>query len=113
MPDRRLVAIVTALLFVMGGLGAQAAEATLEQLRAIDQMLTRKDTRALWSFLRDNPQLMSGDDELAQELRRFCTDVTLGRMSCDYVPAAAVPPVMPDAVMASDVAADPPSTGIY
>ncbi|TCP41822.1 hypothetical protein [Rhodovulum marinum] len=88
MPDRRLMAIVTGLMLIMGGLGgARAAEPTLEQLRTIDQLLTRNDTRALLSFLLDNPDLLSGDDELAVELRRFATEISGGRLRADYVPA--------------------------
>ncbi|GAA0291657.1 hypothetical protein GCM10008966_10740 [Rhodovulum strictum] len=43
----------------------------------------------LWRYLRENPELMAGEDELAVELRRFCQDMTLGRLSFDYIPAHA------------------------
>lgn len=84
MPDRRLVAIVTGLMLVMGSLGGRAAEPTLEQLRSIDTLLSRNDTTGLWAFLQQHPELLTGDDALAVELRRFCTDVTVGRLSCHY-----------------------------
>lgn len=88
MPNRRLVAIVTGLMLVFGGVLPGTAAPTLEQLQTIDGLLSRKDTRGLWAYLQQNPQLLTGDDELAMELRKFCTDVTLGRLSCHYVPSA-------------------------
>lgn len=88
MPDRRLVAIVTGLMLIMGGLGgARAAEPTLDQLRIIDGLLTRNDTRALLSYLMQNPELLAGEDELAVELRRFAAEISGGRLRIDYAPA--------------------------
>ncbi|SIO57163.1 hypothetical protein SAMN05444722_3692 [Rhodovulum sp. ES.010] len=84
MPDRRLVAIVTGLMLVMGGLGA-GAEPTLQQLRTIDSLLTRNDTAGLLDYLLENPQVMAGDDELGRELRQFVSDASNGRLRVDYV----------------------------
>lgn len=87
MPDRRLMAIVTGLMLIVGGLGgARADQPTLDQLRTIDRLLTLNDTRALLDYLLDNPELLAGEDELAVELRRFATDIGGGRLRADYVP---------------------------
>lgn len=87
MPDKRLVAVVTALMMSTGALSARA-EATLEQLQTIDRLLSANDSRALWFYMQRHPELLAGDDELALELRKFCNDITLGRLSCHYVPSA-------------------------
>ena len=85
MPQKRLVAVVTALMLSAAALGARGA-VTFEQLETIDRLLTSNDTRSLWAYLQEYPELLAGEDELSQELRKFCTDVTLGRLRCDYVP---------------------------
>ncbi|SFC23691.1 hypothetical protein [Tropicimonas isoalkanivorans] len=87
MPDKRLVAVVTALMMSALAPGADA-EATLEQLETIDRLLSANDTRALWAYMQQYPELLSGEDELSLELRKFCNDVTLGRLSCHYVPGS-------------------------
>lgn len=85
MPDRRLVAIVTGLLLIVGGLSAGAQEPSLDQLRTIDVLLSRNDSQGLLTFLLENPALLSGEDELAAELRKFVTDASGGRLRVDYV----------------------------
>ncbi|TCO70826.1 hypothetical protein [Rhodovulum euryhalinum] len=87
MPDRRLIAIVTGLMLIVGSLAARAAEPTLDQLRVIDALLTRNDTRGLLAFLEQNPDLLLGEDELSAELRRFATTVSGGRLRVDFVAA--------------------------
>jgi len=87
MPDRRLVAIVTGLMLIVGGLAARAAEPTLEQLRVIDTLLSRNDTQGLLDFLKGNPALLAGEDELSAELRNFAKVAAGGRLRMDYVPA--------------------------
>lgn len=87
MLDKRLVAVVTALMMSTVTLGAHA-EATLEQLQVIDRLLSANDTRALWLYMQQHPELLVGDDELALELRKFCNDVTLGRLRCHYIPGS-------------------------
>jgi len=81
MPSPRLIAIVTALMFLTGGNAANAAY-TLEQLRQIDDLISSKDCAALWNYLIDNPELLQGDDPLAVELRQFVIEVEKGLISC-------------------------------
>ncbi|WP_068112982.1 hypothetical protein [Tropicimonas marinistellae] len=87
MPDKRLVAVVTALMMSTAAFGVRA-QATLEQLETIDRLLSTNDTRALWFYMQQNPELLAGNDELSLELRKFCNDVTLGRLRCHYVPSS-------------------------
>lgn len=117
MPDRRLVAIVTGMMLVMGS-WAGRAEPTLDQMRSIDALLSRNDLTGLWAFLQQNQDLLVGDDELAVELRRFCDDVTVGGLNCNYQPPLAVTvtpaetaQAMPDDPFASRAFRDLP--GIY
>lgn len=99
MPDKRLVAIVTGLMLIVGGLSAGAQEPSLDQLRTIDALLSRNDSEGLLAFLLANPALLSGEDELAAELRKFVADASGGRLKVDYVssstPAAPVVPAVP------------------
>ncbi|MBY0397596.1 MAG: hypothetical protein K2X91_14165 [Thermoleophilia bacterium] len=74
----RLVALVAALLIVVPA--ARAAAASLEQLIAIDQMLSNRDWGALWAYLVANPALTQGDDPLSSELRAFMSAMNLGTM---------------------------------
>ncbi|MFZ5708252.1 MAG: hypothetical protein ACOY4T_01005 [Pseudomonadota bacterium] len=74
----RLVALVAALLIVVPA--ARAAAASLEQLIAIDQMLSNRDWGALWTYLVANPALTQGDDPLSSELRAFMSAMNLGTM---------------------------------
>ncbi|WP_420586164.1 hypothetical protein [Ruegeria sp.] len=87
MPNSKLVAIVTALSFLMTSHGARA-EITLEHLLAIDQLLSTNDTQALLEYLQKNPELLQGDDELSRELRSFSEIANSGSVSYDYDPAA-------------------------
>ncbi|MFD0981443.1 hypothetical protein [Tropicimonas aquimaris] len=77
--------MVTALMMSAAAFGARG-EVTLEQLQTIDSLLTTNNTRALWAYLQEYPELLAGEDELSLELRKFCTDVTLGRLRCHYIP---------------------------
>ncbi|TMV04212.1 hypothetical protein FGK63_18160 [Ruegeria sediminis] len=83
MPDKRLVAVVTALLLMMTSHGARA-DASLEQLLIIDQLLTKNDTKSLWTYIHENPELLRGDDELARELRNFYDTAAVGRLRFDF-----------------------------
>jgi hypothetical protein len=69
MANRRLVAIITALL-LMGGAGLRA-EVSLEELRTMNELIDGQQWGALRDYLRKNPAVLSGDDALAQELRFF------------------------------------------
>ncbi|WP_282118828.1 hypothetical protein [Ruegeria atlantica] len=87
MTDRRLIGIVTALLFLSTTQNARA-EITLEHLLVIDQMLSTNDIQALYSYLDKNPQLLSGDDELSLELRSFHEVASVGDLDFSYASSA-------------------------
>lgn len=69
MPAPKLFAIVTALI-LMSGQGA-FAEYSLAQLQEIERYILTKNNAALLLLLQAHPELMIGDDPLAQELRTF------------------------------------------
>ncbi|MFV2002382.1 MAG: hypothetical protein ACC619_05325 [Paracoccaceae bacterium] len=85
MPDPRLVAVITALVFISGTQSGNAAY-TIEQLQLIEQMIVSKDCGALWFYLQDNPELMEGDDPLAEELRKFAFGIEGGSIDCIFSP---------------------------
>lgn len=82
MPDSRLLAVLTAMMFMCGG-GALRAEISLGQLRELEQIVASKNSRALWHYLHLNPAVLEGSDPLAQELRKFCGS---GGLSCYNIP---------------------------
>ena len=81
MPSQRLFAIITVLIYAAGSGGAQA-EFTLSQLQDIERLIARKDCGALWTYLTVNPELMEGNDPLAQELRVFASGIDSGLIDC-------------------------------
>lgn len=79
MPNRRLLAIVTAL----ACLGASGAGAyTIEQLRDIERLIVSRDCGGLRSYLGSNPRLLSGNDPLSFELRSFVNGIDTGLIAC-------------------------------
>ena len=87
MTDRRLIGIVTALLFLSTSHGARA-DITLEQLLVIDQLLSINDIPALYSYLEKNPELLNGEDELSLELRSFHEAASVGDLDFSYAASA-------------------------
>ena len=86
MPSPRLMAVVTALMLVGGGQSAQAAY-TLAQLQVIEALILNQDCAGLWTYLSENPEILEGDDPLAQELRNFMAGVSGGLIQClGFVP---------------------------
>lgn len=75
MPDARLLAVITALMLVATVPRAQA-DFSLDQLKALEQLILARDGTALRRYLAANPQMLRGDDPLARELR--------GLQSCLY-----------------------------
>ena len=69
MPAPRLLTIITALILLQGQMAR--AEYSLEQLQEIERYVMSKNSAALESLLRSNPELMAGNDPLAKELRSF------------------------------------------
>lgn len=87
MTDRRLIGIVTALLFLSSTQSARA-EITLEHLLVIDQLLSTNDIQALYSYLEKNPDLLTGEDELSLELRSFHEAASVGDVDFSYSTSA-------------------------
>lgn len=81
MPSSKLTAVITAMMFLAGAPGANAAY-NLQQLQVIEQLILAKDCGALLQYLQVNPSIMSGNDPLAQELRSFSEGVTGGIIQC-------------------------------
>lgn len=96
MPAPRLITIVTALILMSGRIAQ--AEYSLEQLQQIERYIMMKDKASLWLLLRNNPDLMIGDDPLAQELRAFMEDSMRQGLNWYDAPTATLPiaPPAPD-----------------
>jgi hypothetical protein len=81
MPNPKLTAIITALMFIGGSKGANAAY-NLAQLQEIERYILSKDCGALLGYLQSNPGIMDGGDLLSQELRAFANGVEGGLIQC-------------------------------
>jgi hypothetical protein len=81
LPSPRLIAIVTALTCLAGASGAHAA-ASAEQLAQIEDLIVSRDCGGLRGYLADYPDLLQGDDPLAEELRNFASGIDSGLISC-------------------------------
>lgn len=89
MPAPRLITIVTALILLSGRVAQ--AEYSLEQLQQIERYIMMKDRASLWLLLRNNPDLMIGNDPLAQELRSFMEDSMRQGLNWFDAPTATIP----------------------
>ena len=74
MPMSRLTAVITALMLT-GWSHEACTKYSLRQLLKIEQLILDKDYIGLLRYLAENPDLMAGEGELAQELRSFATKV--------------------------------------
>lgn len=81
MPNSKLTAIITALMFVASSNGANAAY-DIGQLQEIERHILSKDCGALLGYLQTNPGIMDGGDLLSQELRSFADGVEGGLIQC-------------------------------
>lgn len=90
MPAPKLIAIITALI-LMSGQGA-FAEYSLAQLQEIERYILTKNNSALLILLQANPDLMAGDDPLAQELRAFMSENMQTGLLWFSAPTATLPP---------------------
>ena len=108
MPNPRLLAIITGLLLISGGRGF--AEYTVDQLKAIEQLIVARDSAGLGRYLSANAQVTVGDDPLAVELRRFLGCARSGDLDCF---AAARSPVPIDTVDGPEQSFGPPTGPIY
>jgi hypothetical protein len=81
MPGPKMMAIVTALL-LMSGIARGQTGASLADLEEIDRLISSKNCNALWSYVRQRPELMAGNDALARELRVFVQSTERGMLDC-------------------------------
>lgn len=65
----KLITVITAVIMMSGRIAG--AEYSLTQLQEIERYIMTKDSAALFALLRSNPDLMVGNDPLAEELRSF------------------------------------------
>lgn len=77
MAERRLIAIITAMLLVSDSANAQEGT-TIDQLRLIEDLVINRSWRPLYEYLSENPQIVAGSSPLARELCGFVTDVERG-----------------------------------
>ena len=80
-PDRKLVAVVTAMMLVAPPARSQD-QYSLSELLTLDGLIGAQDCGGLWSHLQGNPALMAGNDPLARELRTFAESVQRGALNC-------------------------------
>lgn len=90
MPAPKLIAIVTALILMSGQ--AAFAEYSLAQLQEIERYILTKNNAALMLLLQSHPELMAGDDPLAQELRAFMAANMQTGLLWFSAPTATLPP---------------------
>lgn len=80
MAERRLTAIIAALLLVANGAKAVETSASINDLRVIEDYVSKKAWRPLYDFLSSNPQLLSDKGPLSSELCTFVQDVERGEL---------------------------------
>ncbi len=66
------------MLILMGSSGAAQDDISLQELQAIESLISGKDWRALYTYVVANPKFTSGNDPLAVELRSFVDDTKRG-----------------------------------
>ncbi|MDP2737488.1 MAG: hypothetical protein Q8O82_01980 [Pseudorhodobacter sp.] len=85
MPSPKLLAVITALMLVTGGHGAQAAY-TSTQLAQIEQLIVDRNWAQLESYILANPELLDGEDLLATELWKFMKNMQAGIFTATFIP---------------------------
>lgn len=80
MPQPRLIAVLTALMLLSSGKGVLAGY-TYEQLVEVDRLVGAKDYAGLMAFVEANPQILIGNDPLANELRVFLFNTNSGNLT--------------------------------
>jgi hypothetical protein len=92
-PSPKLLAVITALMLVVGAPGVQAAY-TKTQLGQIEQMVLSQDWVQLRDYILASPTLLEGDDDLVVELRKFLQGMQSGVITASFgvlSPSPAVP----------------------
>ncbi len=78
--NEKLLAIVT-ILSLIGSTGLAQEDVTIDDLRTIDALITGKEWNALYTFVNSKPQLTTGNDPLAVELRSFVDETKRGLLN--------------------------------
>lgn len=86
MANRRILAIVTALVMLGSSASAQQT-ASIAELRQIEFLVSNEKWAELYNLVLANPRLTQGDDPLSLELRNFLRQVSLGRIA-DLAPTS-------------------------
>jgi hypothetical protein len=86
----KLITVITAVIMMAGRISG--AEYSLTQLQEIERYIMANDRAALWALLRNNPNLMVGNDPLAQELRTFMETSMRNQLTWFDAPTATLPP---------------------
>lgn len=79
MAERRLMAILTALLLVANSAKGQGTT-TIDDLRLIEDFVSKRAWRPLYDYLTANPHIVSGGGPLGAELCAFVQDVESGNL---------------------------------
>ncbi len=75
MSKTRLAAVVSAVMLAAVLGSPVRAQATLEQLNEMADILSANDVSALEAFIEDNPELLEGEEPIAVLLRRFVEEL--------------------------------------
>ena len=89
MANRRILAIVTALV-LMGTSASSQQAASIAELRQIELLVSNQRWVELYNLVLRTPRLVQGTDPLANELRNFMRQVSLGRVA-DLAPTSRPP----------------------
>jgi len=99
MANKRLLAIVTALMLATGGGQMALGAYTFSQLEIIEQFILNGEWDLLKAFIDENPELLQGNDALANELRSFVIAVE----ESGTISTITTPPVVPDIIVVETV----------
>jgi hypothetical protein len=80
MANRKILAIITALVMLGGPASSQQA-ASISELRQIEQLVAKQRWAELYNLIMAKPALTQGNDPLSLELRDFVRQVSLGRVA--------------------------------
>lgn len=66
---------------MMGSSGSAQEEPSIDELLTIEKLIAGQDWRALYTYVEANPNLKSGNNPLAVELRSFVDDAKRGLLN--------------------------------
>ncbi len=93
MANKRLLAIVTALMLAASGGQSALGAFTFSQLELIEQFILNGQWALLKAFIDEHPELLQGSDALARELREFVAAVEESGVISTITPPAVVPDI--------------------